>query len=84
MSTSAIDALLEEHRVLICAGTGGVGKTTCSAALARRAARPLVSLAARSRETPVRARPSARPRAAACKSRSATTTRPPPRLYRGP
>ena len=39
MSTSAIDALLEEHRVLICAGTGGVGKTTCSAALARRAAR---------------------------------------------
>ena len=38
MTADAIDALLEDHRVLICAGTGGVGKTTCSAALARRAA----------------------------------------------
>lgn len=39
MTANPIDALLDGHRVLICTGTGGVGKTTCSAALARRAAR---------------------------------------------
>jgi anion-transporting ArsA/GET3 family ATPase len=38
VSANAIDGLLDGHRVLICAGTGGVGKTTCAAALARRAA----------------------------------------------
>jgi len=35
---SAIDTLISEHRVLICVGPGGVGKTTTSAALALRAA----------------------------------------------
>ena len=35
---SAIDTLINEHRVLICVGPGGVGKTTTSAALALRAA----------------------------------------------
>lgn len=39
MTDDAIDRLLTERRIVICAGTGGVGKTTCSAALARRAAR---------------------------------------------
>ena len=32
-----IDSILRESKVLICAGTGGVGKTTCAAALALRA-----------------------------------------------
>ena len=32
-------AVLEQHRVVICVGTGGVGKTTISAAMALAAAR---------------------------------------------
>ena len=39
MSREAIDALIGDRRIVIFAGTGGVGKTTCSASLARRAAR---------------------------------------------
>jgi len=35
---SAIDTLLDQRRVLICVGPGGVGKTTTSAALALKAA----------------------------------------------
>ena len=38
MNLPALDQLLLERRVLICCGTGGVGKTTVSAALALRAA----------------------------------------------
>lgn len=34
-----IDELIQTHRVLVCCGSGGVGKTTTSAALALRAAR---------------------------------------------
>jgi anion-transporting ArsA/GET3 family ATPase len=35
---AVLDKLLAEHRVLICAGSGGVGKTTTAAAIALRAA----------------------------------------------
>lgn len=35
---SVLDRLLEQHQILICAGSGGVGKTTTAAALALRAA----------------------------------------------
>ncbi|MEE8166861.1 MAG: ArsA-related P-loop ATPase [Myxococcota bacterium] len=38
MSPRDLDAALREARVLVCAGTGGVGKTTISAALALEAA----------------------------------------------
>ncbi len=36
---TALDRLVEERRVVICAGPGGVGKTTCAAAIAMEAAR---------------------------------------------
>jgi anion-transporting ArsA/GET3 family ATPase len=36
---SALDALVDERGVVICAGPGGVGKTTCAAAFALEAAR---------------------------------------------
>jgi anion-transporting ArsA/GET3 family ATPase len=36
---SALDALAEERLVVICAGPGGVGKTTCAAAIALEGAR---------------------------------------------
>lgn len=39
MSARSVDALIGGHRVLVCVGTGGVGKTTCAAAIARLAAR---------------------------------------------
>ncbi|MEV6625191.1 ArsA family ATPase [Amycolatopsis sp. NPDC051106] len=38
MTTIDIDALLDESRVIVCCGSGGVGKTTTAAALALRAA----------------------------------------------
>ncbi len=38
MKTSSIDAILQKRRIIITCGTGGVGKTTLSAALALRAA----------------------------------------------
>jgi anion-transporting ArsA/GET3 family ATPase len=36
---SALDALVQERKVIICAGPGGVGKTTTAAAIALQAAR---------------------------------------------
>ena len=36
---TALDTLVEQRRILICAGPGGVGKTTCAAAIALEAAR---------------------------------------------
>lgn len=36
---SVMEALVDERRVVICAGPGGVGKTTCAAAIALEAAR---------------------------------------------
>ena len=38
MTRSTLDACLAEYRVLVCAGTGGVGKTTTSAAIGLAAA----------------------------------------------
>jgi anion-transporting ArsA/GET3 family ATPase len=38
VTTIDIDALLDESRVIVCCGSGGVGKTTTAAALALRAA----------------------------------------------
>lgn len=37
-SEAALDTVLNHHRIVICAGSGGVGKTTTAAALAVRAA----------------------------------------------
>ncbi len=37
---TALDRLVEERRVVICAGPGGVGKTTCAAASSRTSASP--------------------------------------------
>ena len=37
-SASSLDRILQERKILICCGSGGVGKTTTSAALALRAA----------------------------------------------
>ncbi len=37
-SEAALDAVLNRHRIVICAGSGGVGKTTTAASLAVRAA----------------------------------------------
>jgi anion-transporting ArsA/GET3 family ATPase len=36
---SVLDEILAEHTIIVCAGSGGVGKTTTAAALALRAAR---------------------------------------------
>ena len=36
---TALDVVVDERRVVICAGPGGVGKTTCAAAIALEAAR---------------------------------------------
>src|SRR6187399_1861249 len=37
-SMAGLDAIIDQHRIIICAGSGGVGKTTTAASLALRAA----------------------------------------------
>ena len=39
MSTSALEQLVRERSIIVCCGSGGVGKTTTAASLALEAAR---------------------------------------------